>query len=212
MILYVNGDSNSCGVELTDKNLSWPVVLSNQLDLKLINQAKTGASNPRILRVTQEFIEQNYNNLQDYFIVIGWTGWEREEWLHNGVYYDVNSSGRSAVPKELVDQYKEWVVNQNQELREYKSLVLQENIFKLHQELCSLKVKHLFFNALMPFLHNTKVSWEKNYLGPYTNELSYYWYLKNHGWHPTKNNHYLEDAQIIWASVLKNYIGDNKLL
>lgn len=212
MILYVNGDSHSCGADLTNQDLSWPIVLSTQLNLKLLNQAKSGTSNPRILRVTQEFIEQNYDNIQDYFIVIGWTSWEREEWLHNGKYYDVNAGGHDALPADLEHQYKNWVMQQDDDARKYKSAELQEKIFKLHQELCGLKVKHLFFNALMPFLHNTTVSWGKNYLEPYNNDLSYYWYLKNHGWYPTTNNHHLEDAQVIWADVLKNYIENNNLL
>jgi hypothetical protein len=68
----------------------------------------------------------------------------------------------------------------------------------------------------MPFQHNLldpmHKDWGKNYLDPYDNELSYYWYLKNHGWHTTDNNHYTDDAQVAWADVLYNYIQENKLL
>lgn len=212
MILYVNGDSNSSGHELKNQNLSWPKLLSTYYNFRLINQSKAGTSNPRILRVTKDFIKQNYNNIQEYFIIIGWTSWEREEWLYNGIYYDVNAGGHDVLPPELKDRYKDWVVEQNEDMRKYKSAELQEKIFKLHEELCSLKVKHLFFNGLMPFLHDTAVGWGKNYLEPYNNNLSYYWYLNRAGFVPTKNNHHLEDAQVAWADVLKNYIENNNLL
>lgn len=210
MILYVNGDSNSNGTELKNQSQSWPLLLSQALNFKLINDSIPGGNNPRILRTTRDMLDQC--DTQDIFVVIGWTSWEREEWLHNDRYYTVTASGRNSVPIELQADYIKWVAKQSELEQTRKSKLLHDQIYDLHLLLTKQKIPHLFFNALMPFVEYESVDWHNNYLGPYNNDLSYYWYLKNHGWQPTANNHYLEDAQAIWADVLKNYIEDNKLL
>jgi hypothetical protein len=211
MILYVNGDSNSAGAELKDPAQAWPCLLAKRLGLTLVNDAKGGGSNPRILRTAGNFT--THINLKDIFVIIGWTSWEREEWQKGNVYYDVNSGGHDALPPELELKYKTWVTNQNQETRESKSQVTHEHIHKLHQHYKEKNVRHLFFNALMPFLHSGKQhDWHSNFLGPYDNDSSYYWYLKNHGYKPTKDNHHIDRAQQVWTDVLYNYIQENRLL
>ena len=42
--------------------------------------------------------------------------------------------------------------------------------------------------------------------------LAITWYLKKHGQKPTKDNHFLEDAQSVWADMLYNYIKDKDLV
>ena len=214
MMLYVNGDSNSAGAELDNKNLSWPVILSNQLNFKLINQASGATGNPRILRVTQEFIEQNYNNIQDYFIIIGWTTWEREEWDYQGQYYNVNSSN-AKLPDALQERYKNWVIEQDADMRDKKSVLWHDKIYNLHTQLKQQEVRHLFFNGFYNFFHIKKheeKDWSNNFFEPYNNDCSYYWYLKKAGFAPTKHFHHLEDAQVKWAEVLSYYIKSNNLL
>lgn len=212
MILYVNGDSNSAGTGLKDITQSWPQLLAKRLGYTLVNDAGPGASNPRILRVT------NLKKIDpdNTFVIIGWTSWEREEWEFNGRYYDVNSGGHTTLPPELELKYKEWVAEQNSAQQAIKSKDAHDYLYLLHQKLANQKIKHLFFNALMPFQHNlldpVHKDWGKNYLGPYDNELSYYWYLKNHGWQTDSRNHYAEDAQAIWANLLYNYIQENQIL
>lgn len=211
MILYVNGDSNSAGAELNDPTQAWPCLLAKQLGLTLVNNAKSGGSNPRILRTIDNFT--THADTKDVFVVIGWTSWEREEWQQGNVYYDVNAGGHDNLPPDLELKYKNWVVEQNQQTRESKSQATHEHIHKLHLHCKEKNIPHLFFNALMPFLHAGKQhDWHDNFLGPYDNDLSYYWYLKNHGWKPTTNNHYTDQAQQVWADVLYNYIQENKLL
>jgi hypothetical protein len=211
MMLYVNGDSNSAGVEVKDPAKSWPHLLAKRLGLILVNDSKSGGSNPRILRTVGNFT--SHTNLRDVFVIIGWTSWEREEWQKGNVYYDVNAGGHDNLPPDLELKYKTWVVDQNQEARESKSQVTHEHIHKLHRHYKEKNVRHLFFNAVMPFLHAGKHhDWHGNFLGPYDNDLSYYWYLKNHGYKPTKNNHHTDKAQQVWADVLYDYIQENKLL
>lgn len=213
MILYVNGDSNSNGSECKDLDKSWSHILSSRLGFSLVNEAKGGASNPRIMRVSSQALA---HSSQKTFVIIGWTSWEREEWLHQGQYYDVNAGGHDAFPVELQEEYKQWVTLQGPDQQAIKSRNMHEQIHKLHRSLKDRRIPHLFFNALMPFQHNLldpiQKDWGKNYLGPYNNELSYYSYLKNHGWKPTENNHHTDKAQQVWADVLYNYIAENKLL
>lgn len=209
MILYVNGDSNSAGAELRDKKKSWASLLAQTLDFELVNSAKGGASNDRILRTTQEFLHGEPKNI---FVIIGWTSWEREEWLYQNNYYDVNASGHQSLPEGIAQVYKQWVTEQDDRARETKSKQYHARIYDLHQQLTSQQIPHLFFNALMPFQHADQTDWNHCYLGPYQNELSYYWYLKQHGFEPTRDNHYLEAAQPVWSNVLYKYIKENQIL
>lgn len=207
MILYVNGDSNSAGAELTNPSNAWPQLLAARLRRTLITDAKDGASNDKIMRISSNTLSHaNKNTLA----VIGWTGWEREEWEYQGQFYDVNSGGHDVLPPQLQERYKEWVIKQDSASQSAKSLRMHSQIHRMHRSLNDRRIPHLFFNALMPFQHNLldplHKDWGKNYLGPYDNDLSYYWYLKNHGFKPTKNNHFLEDAQAAWADVLYNQI------
>ena len=213
MILYVNGDSNSAGADLVDRSQSWPQLLADRLGFTLINESKSGASNPGIMRVTSDAIAHSDKNT---LVMIGWTSWEREEWFHQNQYYNVNSGGHDTLPTELQEQYKEWITKQNPASQAAKSLQMHSQIHRLHRSLIDRRIPHLFFNALMPFQHNlldpNQLDWHKNYIGPYDNDLSYYWYLKNHGQKPNKNNHYGKDAQGIWADVLYNHIKEKELV
>lgn len=209
MILYVNGDSNGAGAELSDQSYSWASLLSKRLELQLLNQSKSGGSNPRILRTTQDYI----TNSQDAFVVIGWTGWEREEWQMGHAYYDVNSGGHDKLPPYLKLKYKSWVVEQTQEERIRKQKDTHEQIYKLHQQLTTSNIPHLFFNALMHFSDVDKeFDWGNNYLNPYSGSSTYYLYLKNAGFVPTALYHHLEAAHAAWADVLYDHIQTNKLL
>ena len=215
MILYVNGDSNSNGEDLArPQEDSWASLLAKRLDCQLINEAKSGTSNPRILRTASNALA--HCDARNTLVIIGWTSWEREEWFHNGQYYDVNAGGHDQLPTELEQRYKQWVTEQTPEQQSIKSLNTQSQLHRLHRSFMERRLPHLFFNALMPFQHNLlnseHLDWHNNYLGPYDNDLSYYWYLKNHGRKPTKNNHFSEDAQAIWADVLYNYIKDKALI
>lgn len=214
MILYVNGDSHSAGTDLTDPSKAWPQVLADRLGFQLVNESKAGASNDRILRTASDYL--SHVDRRNVFAIIGWTSWEREEWQLGRLYYDVNAGGHDTMPAELVEKYKDWVTKQGPDEQSRKSKHTQDQLHRLHRSFKDRYLRHLFFNAVMPFQHNlidpVKLDWHGNYLGPYENDLSYYWYLKNHGWKHTANNHYTEEAQAVWADVLYNYIQENQLL
>lgn len=207
MILYVNGDSNSCGTELNNIQLSWPIILAKKLNMTLVNDACPGASNNRIFRTLKD------GPKLDVFVVIGWTGWEREEWELNQQYYNVNSGGHDPLPTELQLKYKSWVISQNDAERCRKSRLTHEKIHKLHLEYKEKHIPHLFFNALMNFSFDTvPADWHRNYFYPYDNIRSYYWYLNSQGFQHTAKFHHLEPAQQHWAETMYNYIIDNQLL
>ena len=215
MILYVNGDSNSTTI---NHGRDWPTILQNHFNCELINQALGGGSNPRILRTTVDFLDQIENTASDHFVVIGWTSWEREEWVHNGSYYQVNASGMNKVPDELKEKYINWIADKDSISQINKSRTLHKEIIDLHYKLEKLQVKHLFFNALMPFQHEALVAdelrfnWGNNFIGPYENDLSYYWYLKKRNFVADNLYHYGKDGHQAWAEFLIDYIEGNKLL
>ena len=121
MILYVNGDSHAAAAEAVSPaafaeddgypelgrqphpdNLraSWGQQLANRLNARLICDAESAASNYRILRTTREWMK-TLVPWESALAVIQWSTWEREEWLHDNVWYQVNASGVDHVPPVL---------------------------------------------------------------------------------------------------------------
>jgi hypothetical protein len=237
MILYINGDSHSAGADIanpfsfandSDKHYNTPhrhghrdnlqecfgAQAARQLGWDWINQAESGGCNDRIIRTTEIFLETA--NIQDLFILIGWTTWEREEWLHKDIYYQVNASGRDQVPTELQTKYKQWVINQDDFERERKMLEWHERIYQFHMSLRARGIRHLFFNTYSDFapigrnqittahqnpgLHN----WHNSYIDPYNQDLTYYYWLQNLGFKTVAegNYHYGRDAHVKWAEYL----------
>jgi hypothetical protein len=113
MILYVNGDSHSSAAEAVNRHafahddskywqseffnkphpdnlaVSYGKKLADAIGAELHCGALAAASNYRIIRTTKEYLQDNKPDL----IVIGWSTWEREEWLHNDIYWQVNAGG-----------------------------------------------------------------------------------------------------------------------
>ena len=241
MILYINGDSHGAGAETanpysfandSDRHFNTPhrhghrhnlpnsfgAVAAKNLGWDWINQSESGGSNDRIIRTTEIFLETS--NIQDLFILIGWTTWEREEWLHNDIYYQVNASGCDQVPPELQNKYKQWVINQDDTERERKMLLWHERIYQFHLSLRSRGIRHLFFNTYTDFapigqnqitsnhqnpgLHN----WHNSYIDPYNRNLTYYYWLQNLGYKTVAdgNYHYGIDAHAKWAEYLSTQL------
>ena len=206
MILF-NGDSHTVGSNTTISD-RFSNLVAAAFDADNVNIAKVGGSNARILRTTQEYINDNSVDL----IVIGWTTWEREEWEFHGKYYDVNSSGHDVLPAQLSDKYKNWVVKQTPETLISKSQKWHETIYNFHLELEQKNIKHLFFNCMYNFFQPlNEHNWGNQYIGPYDNNSSYYWHLKNQGFNTDSWYHYGTDGHAVWAKLLINYIKEHKL-
>ena len=191
---------------------SWCSHVANALDAELVCEAESGGSNPRILRTTREWIANNPGKLNDTVIVLQWTTWEREEWLHNGTWYQVNASGWDIVPPELRARYKQYVID-----IDWKKATVQahDQIWALHQELNNLGIPHLFFNGHSTFseLHQ-HLDWGTAYIWPYSIDHSYNSVCKNNGFEYVnpKSYHFGADAHRFWANYVLQYINDNNLI
>lgn len=232
MILYANGCSHTAAAEAVvsaafaeddgqagiDRrphpvNLaaSWCTHLARDLGMTLHCDAESASSNDRIIRTTREWIANNPEQLHNTFMVIQWTTWEREEWHHQGKWYQVNASGVDWVPKELQDQYRQFVVG-----IDYKEKTRQahEKIWQLHCELTKLEIPHLFFSATSTFsdylYHH--YDWGTCYLEPYTRSGSYNAILQQNGHVHTKWYHFDAKGHCFWAQYLLQYIKQNNLV
>jgi hypothetical protein len=220
MILYVNGDSHSAGAEAVNtfcfaeddplyyslgriphpdnERASYGCEIANMMGAILHCDAESASSNSRIIRTTIEYLE---TETPDY-VIIGWSTWEREEWLHEGTYWQVNAGGIGHDwPKEIQDRYKSWICD----LDFYSSMKDEhQSIYILHQMLKTKNIKHLFFNSFDSFNNVDHFDWGMDYLEPYNRELTYYNWCKAQGYKtvtPT-SYHFGADAHRAWADFL----------
>ena len=209
MILYVNGDSHSQGVGVQIDE-SYPVIIAKEFGLDIVNEAQSGASNARILRTSKEYLASQQT---PDLIVIGWSTWEREEWQYENTYYNVNSSGHDPLPKILEHSYKKWVIEQTPEILNKKTLHWHKEIFQFHKELLQKNIKHIFFNCMYNFFQiEDKLDWDMNFIGPYDNDSSYYWWLTQQGYESDKWYHFRASGHQAWGNRLISYIKEHKLL
>ena len=231
MILYVNGCSHTAAAEAVvpdafaeddgragiDRrphplNLaaSWCTHLAKDLGRTLYCDAESASSNDRIARTTREWLAANPDQLHNVFMVIQWTTWEREEWLHQGTWYQVNASGADWVPEELQQQYKQFVIDIDWK---EKTTRAHEKIWALHTELETLEIPHLFYNGYSTFDRVQKhYSWGVNYLQPYYQLGSYYAILQQNGHVPTAGYHFDAKGHCFWAKYLLQYIKQHNLV
>lgn len=234
MIVYVNGDSHAAAAECVnshawaeDDSMYWSLgqrphpdnerasfgcELANHLNAVLICEAQAGGSNNRIIRTTRNWIEQNSSALTDTLMVIQWSTWEREEWLHDGIYYQVGASGIDSVPTELQDRYKNFVISVD--WRE-KIRQAHDQIWRFHQELLELGVPHVMFNGNMDLGQTqNRMDWNNHYIRPYDPESTYDRVLKNNGFTTVNPNswHFGPAAHCFWAEYLLQYITENKII
>lgn len=224
MILYVNGDSHSAAGEAVNDfcfanddpkyfyagriphpdnlKVSYGSLLGSIIKAKFICGAESASSNDRIIRTTREFLSQKGH--EQTLVVIGWSTWEREEWLHNDVYWQVNAGGvGSDWPDEIKQQYKPWVAGLDLKKKVHQE---HEKIHEFHLELAEKGIKHLFFNSFDAFDVDHQYNWGNNYVHPYTKTESYYNYSLAKGFSPTKKDgyHFGPDAHTAWA---RNLLG-----
>lgn len=229
MKLYINGCSHTAAAEAVhyaafaeddsryhhlgrkphpeNMAVSWATLLSNKLGTELICDAESAASNERILRTTTDYI--SHNNVHDTLVIIQWTTWEREEWLHEGTWYQVNASGTDMVPKELEQRYKEYIVGVDWW---QKTNEAHDKIWELHLELEDLKIPHVFFNGHSTFSDiQNRQDWGNTFIQPYSRDHSYNSVLKNNGFEYVnpQSYHFGADAHRFWADYMLQYLQSN---
>ena len=133
MILYTIGDSWTFGDELKNpEKESYPYLLSQKLNCKLVNDAVCGGPNDWMFRKTIEWV-CSQDNLDNVIIIVGWSSVNRREEnykIYHGAYQD--------------DEIDSFIFSKlsNTELEHYKSVCY---MVSLQEFLKSKKVKYLFY-------------------------------------------------------------------
>jgi hypothetical protein len=231
-LLYINGDSHSAAAEAIvpcafaeddskyfymgraphpdNARVAWGTELANLLKCKLHLDAESASSNTRIIRTTKKWL--NGRGPRDILIVIQWSTWEREEWLIDDTYYQVNGSGIDMVPDSHKEQYKEYIANLSWL---YKTQQAHQEIYEFHQWLDQGGFKHVFFNGNSHFgkIADQKY-WGPSYIGPYDQHATYDSILRSNGFITVTPNsyHYGADAHAFWAKYMLKYILANDLI
>ena len=233
MILYVNGDSHAAAAEAVnphawaaDDSMYWALgqrphpdnervsfgcELANHLNAVLVCDAQAGCSNDRIIRTTRRWLN-DCNNLDDVFVVLQWSTWEREEWFYQGEYYQVGASGTDSVPVPLQEQYRHYIVGLDWT---EKTKTAHDQIWRFHQELQDQNIPHVMFNGNTDFSKSqNRMNWSKQYLGPYDPKMTFNQVLRDQGFATVRPEswHFGADAHCFWAKYLLQYMSDHQLL
>jgi hypothetical protein len=233
MILYVNGDSHTAAAEAVNphafaeddgqyfymgraphpNNLqaSWGKLLSLALQSALKCDAETASSNTRILRTTREWLANQPGN-QDILVIIQWSTWEREEWLHKNIYYQVGASGTDSVPQELQEKYRNFVIGTDWQLKTEQA---HDEIWAFHTELSKQNIRHIFFNGNNDFSKITEQKdWGSNYIGPYNPKMTYNALIQAQGIQTVAPNswHFGKDGHSFFHRFMLQYIITNKFI
>ena len=128
--LYTIGDSWTYGDELINpKEVSWPSVLSRELDCELINQAAPASSNDWMFRKTIEWV-CTQKDVSNTLVIVAWSEPNRREENYKFIIYGKN------LWRKLMKYFY------NNELAHYKSICY---MITLQEFLKSRNVKYLFF-------------------------------------------------------------------
>lgn len=225
MKLYVNGDSHSAAAEAVNSHafanddaklaslgrrphpdnlkVSYGQLLANQLGAELICDAESASSNDRIIRTTREYLKTQRPDL----VIIGWATWEREEWLHDGCWWQISAGSEGHDWPEVVkQQHRQWVMTVDAQ----RAANASKKIWEFHQELGN--IPHVFFNTYSPLTHTEALDWNSSYIFPYDHAYTYYYWLKAQG-HQTVNPnsyHYGPTAHQAWCDFLIKFLTATK--
>lgn len=231
MILYVNGDSHAAGAQAVNNycfanddfskvalgrkphpdNLavSWGANLSKMLALALVCEAESASSNERILRTVHQFLDNLDQKRYPYvMMVIGWTNWERTEFLNNADEYIQITPGFTPEDPELLDRYKKYVRETKYADKQFEWHL---KIWHLHQLLELKKIPHLFFNANDTFAGQEQFDWNNCYIEPYNQNFNYVNWAKENKFKCNEWYHYGPDAHLSWAQYLLNWLTKHNI-
>ena len=234
MILYVNGDSHTAGAELVNDHAfaeddaayghlgrqphpdnlvhSWCNLLANKLNYELVCDAESASSNQRIIRTTKDYLGKNSQRLDQIFVILQWSTWERQEWYWQDQWFQVNASGIDVVPKDLQSKYKQFVSQIN-----WRACTEQAHadIWQFHCELEDQNIKHVMFNGNSHFGSIRHLQhWQDCYISPYLAEETFDAVLKNNGFTTVRPNswHFGMAAHCFWADYMLTYLNNNSLV
>ena len=230
MILFVNGDShaaaaeavNPCAFAEDDADLaplgrtphpanlavSWGRLLSLTLKSGFHCAAESASSNSRILRTTRNWLSRQVS-YDDLLVIIQWSTWEREEWLHDDVYHQVGASGMDDVPQALQEKYRNFVIGTDWL---QKTQQAHKEIWQFHSDLEQQNIKHIFFNGNNDFaLVKDQQDWGTSYIGPYDPESTYDAIIRARGIDTVAPGswHFGRDGHSVFHRFILNYIMSN---
>jgi hypothetical protein len=233
MILYVNGDSHTAAAEAVNVHafaeddsqyfylgraphpdnlqVSWGKLLSLSLQAGFKCDAESASSNTRIIRTTKEYLAER-SQTEDLLVIIQWSTWEREEWLHNGVYYQVNASGIDHVPQELQEKYRHYILGIDWD---QKTQEAHTQIWNFHRELTSQGIRHIFFNGNTNFSKiKDQKDWSTSYIGPYDSKMTFNSLMEQQGIDTVAPNsyHFGKDGHSFFHRFMLQYIINNKYI
>ena len=228
MILYVNGDSHAAGAEIhntyafadddptihNNKNPhpenivdSFGCLLAKKLNYDFVTDARSGASNERILRTTEEFLKNNSN----VFVLIGWSSFDRTEVKIDGNYYQFSPGFNSKEHSKTVQQYYKNYI-QNIDVKKNMCYWHRE-IARFERKLVKNRIPYLFFNTYQTLDVDKKFDWQNRYIGSYNAKESYWHWLYDRGYNTVNGGyHYGADGHAAWANRLYNWLTDHQLL
>jgi hypothetical protein len=237
MILYVNGDSHAAGAEAVNnhafaeddpqywmmgraphpdnKKVTWAMGLTHAIKSSLHLDAESASSNARIIRTTRDWLKQNFHHAdKGLLMIIQWSTWERQEWLIEGKWFQVNASGIDDVPKSHQNQYKEYVRNVDWNTATQQA---HQEIFEFHKELKDMGIVHVFFNGNTAFdaiPKEQQLDWGNVYIDPYNPNGTFDAVLKSNNFVTVsrKSYHYGAESHRFWKKYMLQYINDNSLL
>jgi hypothetical protein len=233
MILFVNGDSHTAAAEAVNPHafaeddadlaylgraphpanlaVSWARRLSETLKAGFHCAAESASSNTRIMRTTRDWVRQQVS-YDDCLVIIQWSTWEREEWLHEGVYYQVGASGIDHVPQTLQEKYRSFVIGTDWK---QKTEQAHSEIWAFHSYLEQQNIKHIFFNGNNDFaLVKDQQDWGHSYIGPYDSQSTYNAIIRAQNIDTVAPNswHFGPDGHATFHRFILDYIIKHKFL
>lgn len=224
-------------VESEYDKFNWPGHLKKLTGATtLINQAKGGSSNNRILRTTLDYIR----NLkpEDYkttLIVIGWTISERNEIYINKEWHYWNLNRRFSQTADKSQYSDAYIAQIDKFHQDYIELIYNDyvgiktyfdTVYLLSNTLDNLGIKYYFFNGLPAWsegdeykidfdveqLFAKELEWHENHtnIQRYRNSFMHFMHRENFAW--AKYKHPLHDAHVNWASYLHRTLIARRIL
>ena len=232
MILYVNGDRHAAGADAIvpynwadddikyswmeglphpeNLKVSWGSLLAQTIKYEFVCHARPGSSNARIIRTTRDWMDRWIDYREQLLVMIQWSTWDRDEWVIDHHYHQINASGHDILPDHYQKKYKEFISSLDWKECQEK---WHQNIWRLHQDLDRQKIKHVFFNGDTVFSDiDQKFDWRDSYIEPYT--LSYSNWLKDQNIKPVREGHwhYGAEAHQLWSQFLLKFLIDKKII
>ena len=201
----------------------------------IANPAVGGASNERILRTTNQMLDDCERNNEPYpdFIVIGFSEYSRYDWFYNGEYRssgaELDGLGPDEVWNEKNRQRAEWQLHHlSCDKASYGQISFYYNqMYNLHCRLEYLKIPHLFLNAHAGFYDDYGVEhrrnqraedlcefdWDNCFWNVYaTEDASFTSWAGKRGFKDVTGWHYEHQAHLDFSKLMHQYIQDNDLV